>query len=351
MSKLATWTVVFVAMGVGLVAEAQAPVELDVERAAGAEACPSAVVIRREVSARLGYDPFREDAERVVDVAMGAADDRVTAEIVVRRGPEVIGRRVLGPEGSDCTQLAEDLLLALTLAIDPVAATRGPDPADPAPGNGAAGAHAAVANDGSGASPTDAPPDPASFEPASSEPASSDPGPRDASPPAPAPTRFEIGAAAIGQLGSAPIPTFALGARVGIVHRWLAAEVGVRGSIPVDVPLPREGTSGSIDTFLVTADLGLCGRVEGFELCARGAFGGLVVRAEGLPDARTGSAPYVGLGGSVAYVWSITDTFGLRPSLTVLAHAVRTHVQVGDDTVWALEPVAGTLALELFHRG
>jgi hypothetical protein len=79
---------------------------------------------RRSVAERMGYDPFRPGAGRVLSIRVHGQDP-YRGELALRdaSGRE-IGRRVL--EDADCGALLDSLVLAATLGLDPLALARAP---------------------------------------------------------------------------------------------------------------------------------------------------------------------------------------------------------------------------------
>src|SRR5204862_4286698 len=99
--------------------------------------CPDEQTLRNAVSARLGYDPFRPDAERTlqVDIVVDRRHERrgLRAHVELRDAAgNSAGSRDIGSQRSDCGELASALTLAISIAIDPMILTR-PTPPAPAP--------------------------------------------------------------------------------------------------------------------------------------------------------------------------------------------------------------------------
>jgi hypothetical protein len=90
-------------------------------RGHGAESCPAAQELERAVTARLGRDPFAEDAREAIEASVARSGDSAWHVQVQVRDAEgkAIGRRDLDTEASDCRAIADATALAIALAIDP----------------------------------------------------------------------------------------------------------------------------------------------------------------------------------------------------------------------------------------
>jgi hypothetical protein len=103
-------------------------------RGPGAEPCPGEAELGRRIAARLGRDPFADDAQRSVEARVERKGARWLAEVRVldRDGHPIARREPLESTADDCTALADVVVLAVALAIDPEAAFAAPAPAPPA---------------------------------------------------------------------------------------------------------------------------------------------------------------------------------------------------------------------------
>ena len=87
-------------------------------------ACPSSSELSRAVAERLGYEPFREGAEKTISVKIDATKSRrFRGRIEVRKGAASAGERDL-PEEPDCAELVRAAALLVALQIDPLAGAR-----------------------------------------------------------------------------------------------------------------------------------------------------------------------------------------------------------------------------------
>jgi hypothetical protein len=101
-------------------------------RGSGAEDCPSATELQREVDRRVGRAVFDPAAARSIEVAVrrdepsvaGTASSR-RSEIHVRNGDGIImGQRALSSDEPDCRSLFSSTALAIALLVDPEATER-----------------------------------------------------------------------------------------------------------------------------------------------------------------------------------------------------------------------------------
>jgi hypothetical protein len=95
--------------------------KLEYQRGKGADSCPDAAQLRREVGEVLGYDPFDDGAALSIHCAIDRRRDAWQASIVVRdRLTGARGTRVISSTVDDCHELAQSVELAIALVIDPL---------------------------------------------------------------------------------------------------------------------------------------------------------------------------------------------------------------------------------------
>jgi hypothetical protein len=113
-------------------------VRLTWARGQDADGCPSGDEIQRQVQARLGRNPFADDAPRSIDTMIDRVDGVWHARIHVRdeRGRSM-GARDLTSESKDCTSIQAAAVLAIALTIDPNAPMHAP-PSSSAPASASA---------------------------------------------------------------------------------------------------------------------------------------------------------------------------------------------------------------------
>jgi hypothetical protein len=118
--------VVFTALTPTVARGAEPPTAvLEFERDEGTT-CPLEGEFRQSVAERMGYDPFRSGATRVLSIHVRGRGP-YQGELVLRdAGGHEVGRRVL--QDADCGALRDSLVLAVTLGLDPLALMRAPAP-------------------------------------------------------------------------------------------------------------------------------------------------------------------------------------------------------------------------------
>jgi hypothetical protein len=300
---------------------AQRTARLVYDRGAGAEPCPDAARIEEAVAARLGYNPFVDQSELLLRISVSATGERLSARIEVRRGESGVGERVLDGPADDCRELAESVVLATSIAIDPTALSRAPatDPESPPP---------IVAVPPQPQRPPEAAPAASRLEEAPSELSYGG--------------RFGIS----GTLGTAPGPSF--GMRLEIDLRWTHASIGVAGR--VDFPASERAGGGTVEGSVLLGEVSACGWMEPVFACGVAAVGAFRGVGRDLVDSRDVTKPHVGLGGRVGVEIPIYGAVSVRLQLDVLAAITQTTLLVGDERVWTMAPVSGTFSALLGLR-
>jgi hypothetical protein len=96
-------------------------------RGAGAEACLDQSSLESRVRARLDRDPFGADAQLVLEGSVTRKERTWHTELrVFDRTNSLVGQRDLDTVADDCAPLADAVVLAVALTIDPESATRVP---------------------------------------------------------------------------------------------------------------------------------------------------------------------------------------------------------------------------------
>lgn len=116
---------VFAARSAEAQSERPAATRLVVERSAGAMECADERQTRERVTARLGYDPFRRDADALANLRWERRAGRFVLTITLSRpGRTRPARRTITSRDRACDTIGDTMSLALAIAIDPVAAAR-----------------------------------------------------------------------------------------------------------------------------------------------------------------------------------------------------------------------------------
>lgn len=282
---------------------------------AGLDSCPDERWIRQAVSARLGFDPFKEASDTKVDAVIVRAERGLKGTLQVNDpARERPARRELASVAGDCLELASAMELAIVIAVDPQYLTRSSAPAEK----------------------------PAALPPPSSV----------ATPVLPAPVatsmppKLHVGVGALGSAGISPF--LAAGVAVDARVKWKHVSVGIEGRAQFHAPAPADGGRVGSSAFLGAVVscahyrwLAGCGVVSAGALQVTGEFSGTVHRE---------SSPLL-LAGVRLEAWvPIMGDFGVRPFADVQAVLTRTTVQSGSTPVWVTAPVMGTLGLMVDFR-
>lgn len=318
---------------------AAAPVRtarLTYSRGAGASDCPDADVIRAEVAARLGYEPFDDQAELAVLATVSRVGRTLEARIEIT---DATGRtsaeRKLSSRQSDCTELASAMALAIGIAIDPLGSSRpksdppAPPPSPPAP-------------------PAPAPPPPAVIVVREQAPP---PVQSKVEVPATVPTTFQVRLGGLGAIGSAPAAV--VGGMVQASARRGSFSVALegRGDLPSSTELYAGPVRlGEMQASLLIGSLVPCahrGVLEGCALLSGGA-----IRASGrdLPDSRQVSAPFLAVGARVGVDVPLGGVLSAGIHADVLAPITETILRVSSVAVWTSPPISAALGLTIGAR-
>ncbi|MEQ9503330.1 MAG: hypothetical protein RIT81_41100 [Deltaproteobacteria bacterium] len=287
---------------------------LDYEAPAAPEECPSADALQDAVSARLGYVVWRGDASRVVVVRIEARNSRFAATVRIVDAGRPAGRRELS--AATCPALAASVVLAISIAIDPLSAGRpAPEPAAP---------------------PEPEPPPP----PPPPPPAHPEPEPEPKGPP------LQVFGAVGGHAAFFAAPKTTGGALVQVGARLGAFSAALEGR--ADLPASLDvGDDGRVESALLSAGLVPCWHVSAFEGCLVVAAGVLRTDAEGLVDARKGSAFHALVGARVAARWPLHPVVTLRLHADVAAVVTRVELvdPMNGEALWTTPPLVASLAL------
>lgn len=115
------WAALLTALGAPTAAHAAgATYRLQLVRADGAGSCPSALQIERDVTQRLGRNPFSDEGERGIDIVLSRTETRWQANLYLRIDVSDSDQaRLIESEAADCAELGKSVALAVALAISP----------------------------------------------------------------------------------------------------------------------------------------------------------------------------------------------------------------------------------------
>jgi hypothetical protein len=296
-------------------------------REPGAESCPDEGVLKRAVSARLGYDPFIEGHKvRSVRAVLGPQGRWLRASIELRDADdELLGTNQLTPRVRDCDILASAVELAIALAIDPLRASGASQP----------------------------PPSPV-------------PEPVLVTPPPPptlvlrrAPRRalndgendddgedrahLTGHLAVLAAVGSAPQATW--GIEVGLAARWKRFSIG--GELRGDTPGSRVIAGGTVSSSLATATFLPCVRAYGCSFCGLLSVGVLIGYGSDFTVDRRVILPYAGGGTRAAFEFRLTRRLSMGAHADLLASFTRALLRVDEQEVFHAPPVSGAFGVQI----
>jgi hypothetical protein len=308
-------------LGLPAAAHAAGSARLVVTRDTDAAECPGERALRDAVGARLGYEPFGQDADMEIAVAFRREGATLRATVQVRdRAGTVKGERVLSSSGSDCEELASATSLTISILLDPRSGMIPPRPPDPM-----------LVPDPPPAAPTASAKPPIPPRPAQER------------------VRLRLGAAATGSSGNAPAPAAGLLVGVGVEHRWWSASVELR------VDLPASATVNHLDvrTSLLAGDLVPCahfgmrfGQWYGCGVLALGAVQGEIVGAS--PSRQ--STFHAMLGPRLGLSIPLVRWLSLDGHVDAAYALTRTTLRASGSDVWATSAASGLVGIGLVGR-
>lgn len=308
-----------VAWGVALAEPTPATLAVAVEPAL--TQCPDARWIRNAVAARLGVDPFRDEATLAVKVAIAqAAKGMLEASLsVVFPDGRTAGRTL---RSADCLELASALELAIALVIEPRAPTQPTAEVKPV-----------------------APPPP---EP-KPEPPAPVPTPVvvvQVAPPPPEPSGPEVALGLSAVASGGALPGVGLGFGLFGRLRWGLGSLGLEGR--VHLPASVRFDLGDVRLFGAHGALTPCVHWRGAAVCALVSVGAVQVTGPVGAQAQQ-TAVRVGVGSRLSWGFELGALFALRPFAEVEALLSRLTIADGPRVVWVTWPlvVSGGLAFEL----
>lgn len=309
--------------GAPLRAEDKPRYKLAFSRDAAASACPDAAGLRAAVAAKLGYDPFTDDAPRTLTVSFQKAGGEHRAQIELRdEAGAVTGARKLKSASPTCGPLADDVAQAIAIVVDPLYLS----PPVPSASSAPPAASSVVTP----------PPAPTVDEPEPPEP-----------PPGPPPERFRgfVHAGSFVLAGTSPAGVgvgFVLGLGVRPRDRW---SLGVEARYDLEGRATARG-GGEVRGGLLAGQLVPCLHGGPLVACAVGQVGAFFGRSEGVVSPARRTTLYVAAGVRLAVeVPVIGPWLAVRLGLDVLAAATRTQLLLDGEEVWISAPVTGTLGL------
>jgi hypothetical protein len=241
---------------------------------------------------------------------------------------------------TSCEDLASGAALAVSMAIDPIAAL-GPAPS----------------GEPEGSEPEQQPePEPKLTEPAEPEPAEPEPPP----PPPPALSlrvperaltsergRFVAWAGA--RAWSGVVPALSVGPSLGLDYARGLWSLGLDAFV---VPAQTErafGSARAVSVSLYAAELTPCVRLSELQACALFASGALLARGEGVARPQTGQSFFAAAGLRLGYSLAL-GRFSLTPSTQVAVRLQRSVLFLDDTPVWTTPRALGALGLDVGYE-
>lgn len=287
------------------------------------DACPDEAALSRDVSARLGYEPFRADGATGVRVVVSRAQQRFHGRIdLFDAADRPTGRRDL-PDETDCAEIVRAASFAVALAIDPVRAqvTRPPAVAKPAPAPAPAAPASRVHE-------VVAPPraeEPLSIPPSASPPLS-----------------VYVGAGVRSSALRVPSAGLGGGVFVGVGQRgW---SITLEGQADAPLGETREGAL-AVEASLASAIVAGCLHAEPMRFCLLGELGAMQGSGLGADVTKRDTTLLGAAGARVAAHVFLTKSLFLRPHVDALAPITRTTLRIGDRSLWTTPSVGVALGM------
>jgi hypothetical protein len=294
-------------------------------RGPGAESCPDEVALRREVAARVGYDPFFLWADKtiVASVVRAQPSGFVARVHLVDSAGADHGMRELHTDGK-CDDLLGAAALAIAIAIDPLLL---------APQQTSSQEEAPV---------TASPPPPAVVAPSAPAPlvvASKPPVTGDT-------VRLRAMAGAVASLGVAPAP--AAGLSIGAEARWhrVSLELEARVDAPVGRVFATPSGPRLVSSWLAAGTLAPCVHAAVLLGCALVQLGSVQASAP-VSGRGAGSAPWVSAGARVGSAIGIGKGAEIRLRADVLANLDRAQIGIDNAEVWKAPLICSSYGLDV----
>jgi hypothetical protein len=286
---------------------------------AGANACPDEPDVRDAVAARLGYDPFRDDAARVIDVTV--TRDAKGFHALIEEGTRV---RRLDSQASGCADLASSIAVSLSTAIDPL-------------GIGATTASTSTAPSVSASVPTSPSAEPTTAPSISSAPSALAPE---------APSELAFVATVGGHVAFGAAPDLAFGVTTGFALRWPLFQLGLEGRVDAEARGPGPN-GGAVKSSIIGLSIVPCLQTDPLFVCALGTFGALRGAGAGVGVPRKETTFYSAAGARIGVEIPLAGPLKLRPRADLLATITRTTLFVEDAEAWTTPALQGFFGLDL----
>lgn len=266
------------------------------------EKCATESTFRARVIARLGYDPFRDDAALALRVRVVARGSTATAEITSSQTGKPVGKRKL--TDPNCDALGESAASAVALLLDPVAAQS--TPASPTSRSTDVARESALQRAPAAApQSTPEPPDTAVLPadaPTAVAPSEALPSSHRA-----APILYGDAAASFGRAF-----TTLLGVRVGGGLRLASFSVALEGRAETAPSSSRVSTVDRLDVSAFSGAVVPCGHVGRFQLCGVVTAGVLEVKDLDVVTPATHANAFAAIGVRPGFEWPLSESWAVR---------------------------------------
>jgi hypothetical protein len=276
------------------------------------------------VAARVGYDPFFPYASVTILADVERVGDRLEGRIKLLDDKGVVrGARTLREPIDHCAELVSAMGLAISIALDTVAAPPSAEPPaeSPIPAN----------------PPTTEPP----------EAARADRPPEAEAPPASAPApalRPFVGIGVLGTTGSEPNATLGMSVFGGARWRWMSATLDARADLPGTTQGPNGGT---VEAQLLVGSIVPCAHLSVFASCILVSAG--ILHASGAnvsaPDSR--DLFYLGLGARLGLEVPVGRSLVVPIFAEARAPLTRPTLHIADGEAWRAPALTAAAELGL----
>jgi hypothetical protein len=319
-----------------LPARAVPAAELTFTRGLGAEVCPDEAELKRQVSARLGEDPFRAGPTQRFRAEVVVAGDKLVGHVaLLDEAGKATGLREFEGENG-CAEIVSALALAVSLAINPeLVVVAPPPPAEPnaTPEVGTPARSSATPErrtESEAPAPSPHPDDGAEHEPLR--------GRAD-------PFDWAVGALGLAAVGAGPGPT--VGAALALRGRRDVWSIAFEGRL--DAASTTAAGRGEISGALTAGQVAGCGHLGFASACGVVVLGNLSLETRGMNVPGSDSGLYSAAGARLGAEARLARHWLAQSRVDVLATLTPVRaVRNGTERLWEAEAASAVLGVGLF---